>query len=88
MADKASIPVDNLERLSCSLVVLFDSTVGPASENEGVRGGLGRVADYVFGMFTLTPTQPSNSTHTHLHSGRMCQSAPALMGSLPSLLCP
>jgi len=87
MADTASFLVD-MERLSYSLVVLFDGTVGPASENEGVRGGLGRVADHVFGMFTLTPTSPFNLTHTHLRSGGMGESAPALMGSLPSLLCP
>jgi len=62
MADRASIPVDNLERLSCSLVVLFEGTVGPASENEGARGGLGRVTDHVFGMFMLTLTPPLNST--------------------------
>jgi len=66
MADRASIPVDNLERLSCSLVVLFDGTVGPASENEGVRGGLGRMADHVFGMFTLTLTPSLNLTHTRI----------------------
>jgi len=66
MADRASIPVDNSERLSWSLVILFDGTVGPASENEGVRGGLGRVADHVFGMFKLTLTPPLNLTHTHI----------------------
>jgi len=65
MADRASILVDNLERLSCSLVVLFDGTVGPGSENEGVQGGLGRVADHVFGMFILTLT-PLNLTHTRI----------------------
>jgi len=65
MADRASILVDNLERLFCSLVVLFDGTVGPASENEGVRGGLGHVVDDVFGMFTLTLT-PLNLTHTRI----------------------
>jgi len=61
MADRASIPVDNLERLFCSLVVLFDGTVGLASE--GVRGGLSRGADHVFGMFTPTLTPPLNITH-------------------------
>jgi len=65
MADRASIPVD-MGRLSCWLVVLFDGTVGPASENEGVWGGLGRVADHVLGMFTLTLTPPLNLTHTHI----------------------
>ena len=66
MTDRASIPVDNLERLSYSLVLLFDGTVGPASENEGVRGGLGRVEDHVFGIFTLTLTPPLNLTHTRV----------------------
>jgi len=65
MADRASILVD-MGRLSCSLVVLFDGTVGPASENEGVRGGLGHVADHVFGMFTLTLTPPLNLIHTRI----------------------
>jgi len=65
MADSASILVD-IRRLSCSLVASFDGTVGPASENEGVRGGLGRVADHVFGMFTLTLTPPLNLTHTRI----------------------
>jgi len=47
-------------------VLLFDSTVGRASENEGVRGGLVRVADHVFGMFMLTLTPPLNLTHTRV----------------------
>jgi len=66
MTDRASVPVDNLERLSCSLVLLFDGTVGPASENEGVRGRLGRVADHVYTMFTLTLIPPLNLTHTRI----------------------
>ena len=66
MADRASIPFNNLERLSCLLVVLFDGTVSPASKNEGVPGGLGRVADHVLGMFTLTLTPPLNLTHTRI----------------------
>ena len=45
---------------------LFDGTVGPASENEGVRRGLGRVVDHVFGMFMLTLTPPLNLTHIRI----------------------
>jgi len=48
-------------RFSYSLVVLFDGTVGPASENEDWV-----VADHVFGMSTLTLTPPLNSTHTRV----------------------
>jgi len=79
MADRASILVDK-ERLSCSLVVLFDGTISPASGSArrvGSRGG-----PCIWYVYTCTHSTIEFNSYSYLRSGTICQSAPALMGPL------